>query len=176
MAVTSLSHVSFPYRAIVPGLASLLLLVVLAGCGIRQSAQGTEPHRETAAPARAAAIAATARSAVGTPYAWGGCDPATGFDCSGLLYWAYARHGITLPRTTQAQAAAGTETGCTTFRQGDILVFRMDGSKKTGLHAGIYSGHGRFVHSPKSGHTVREESMLKTYWQTRLRTCRRIIP
>ena len=46
----------------------------------------------------------------GTAYRWGGSTPQTGFDCSGLVQWAYAKAGIQLPRVTDAQFAAGNGT------------------------------------------------------------------
>ena len=69
-------------------------------------------HRKRAAPKptigeRAAAIALRA---VGVPYQWGGISPSTGFDCSGLVYWAYGRLGIKLPHSSYAlygRAAGG---------------------------------------------------------------------
>ncbi len=154
-----------------------LLLVCLAagGCAGRPAAPApSRPAVPDLAPsARARAVVHTARTGIGTPYAWGGCTPEQGFDCSGLVWWAFSENALSIPRTTEAQMNAGTDTHCTALRQGDILFFRISSK---GLHAGIYTGDGRFVHSPKSGHTVREESMRKAYWQQRLLACRRVAP
>lgn len=152
----------------------LCVAVLLAGCGSAHTG-GYAPRRADPAPTRQeAAVVNTARTAVGTPYRYGGCDPAQGFDCSGLIWWAYSTHGHDIPRTTSGQAAMGTSVSCDAPRLGDVVVFRI-ADKGLGLHAGIYSGRGHFVHSPKSGSVVREESLDKQYWQSRLFTCRRIL-
>ncbi|MFV0347613.1 MAG: C40 family peptidase [Halodesulfovibrio sp.] len=151
--------------------ACLCLTPALGGCGSRNTAtvvqDGPPPTRQEAA------IVRTARTVIGADYNYGGCNPAEGFDCSGLVWWAYQENGLSVPRTTSAQSTGGRPADCTYPRQGDVIVFRIS---HKGLHSGIYSGNGHFVHSPKSGHVVREESLRKDYWQSRLLTCRRYLP
>ncbi|UZP66531.1 C40 family peptidase [Desulfovibrio mangrovi] len=153
-------------------LLCLLLPLTLAGCGSRNTAS---THHDSGPPPtrHEAAIVQSAKAAIGTSYHFGGCNPAEGFDCSGLVWWAYNENGYAVPRTTDAQRKAGRATDCAAPRQGDVIVFRIS---EKGLHSGIYSGNGYFVHSPKSGHVVREESLRKNYWQSRLLTCRRYLP
>ncbi|MET7294081.1 NlpC/P60 family protein [Streptomyces griseoloalbus] len=105
---------------------------------------GTAP-----ASARAAAALAAARSALGKPYVWGANGPA-GFDCSGLTQWSYARAGVSLPRTSQAQRYAGRQVPLSEARPGDLVVYRSDAG-----HVGMYAGNGQVIHAPYPGAPVR---------------------
>ncbi|MEO3973000.1 C40 family peptidase [Streptomyces sp. CAU 1734] len=101
------------------------------------------------ASARAAAAVRAARSAVGRPYVWGASGPAA-FDCSGLMQWAYARAGVSLPRTSQAQGYAGRRVSLAEARPGDLITYRADAS-----HIGMYMGAGQVIHAPYPGAAVR---------------------
>jgi cell wall-associated NlpC family hydrolase len=90
------------------------------------------------------------RKQVGTPYVWGGSSP-SGFDCSGLIYWAANEIGVNVPRTTYGLIDAGTPVSTadrSEWETGD-LVFPHSG------HVSIYVGAGKVVESPRSGLTVR---------------------
>ncbi|MER6981738.1 NlpC/P60 family protein [Streptomyces carpinensis] len=102
-----------------------------------------------AASARAAAAVAAVRSALGRPYIWGADGP-SGFDCSGLMQWAYAQAGVHLPRTSQEQRHAGRQIPLSEARPGDLVVYRSDAS-----HVAMYVGHGRVIHAPHPGAPVR---------------------
>jgi cell wall-associated NlpC family hydrolase len=95
-------------------------------------------------------VVATAAAAMGTAYRLGGTT-AAGFDCSGLIQYAYAQHGIALPRTSAEQARAGVQVDrrLDALRPGDILTFSNSGGPVT--HVGLYVGDGRFVHSATGG-------------------------
>jgi hypothetical protein len=101
------------------------------------------------ASSRAATALAAARSALGTPYAWGGTGPG-GFDCSGLTYWAYQHAGVALPRTSQEQMRAGRRVPLAQARPGDLVVYRDDAS-----HVAMYVGNGWVIHAPYPGARVR---------------------
>ncbi|AKN73288.1 hypothetical protein QR97_29165 [Streptomyces sp. PBH53] len=98
---------------------------------------------------RAAAALAAARSALGRPYVWGANGP-SGFDCSGLMQWAYAHAGVHLPRTSQEQRFAGRQVPLSQARPGDLVVYRSDAS-----HVGMYAGNGQVIHAPYPGAPVR---------------------
>ncbi|MGW3665994.1 NlpC/P60 family protein [Streptomyces sp. NPDC005141] len=98
---------------------------------------------------RAAAAVAAARSALGRPYVWGANGPG-GFDCSGLMQWSYARAGIGLPRTSQAQRYAGHQVPLSQAQPGDLVTYRSDAS-----HVGMYVGNGQVIHAPYPGAPVR---------------------
>ncbi len=148
------------------------LALLLSGCGttyITAPDYGTRYDMSSLG----ARVAQTARSQVGAHYRLGGTTP-KGFDCSGLIWWAYRQYGIAVPRVTEAQANAGANVGGSPMRPGDILVFDTKRGR-TGLHTGLYTGNGRFVHSPTSGKLVREDSLNQEYWKTRLVRIRRIV-
>lgn len=91
---------------------------------------------------------AAAETQLGTPYVWGGSSPG-GFDCSGLVMWAYAQAGVSLPRTTYAQWGSGRHVSVADLQPGD-LVFAW------GLgHVTMYVGNGTVIHAPHSGDVVR---------------------
>jgi cell wall-associated NlpC family hydrolase len=93
-------------------------------------------------------VAAIAVREVGVRYRWGGISPASGFDCSGLLSWAYGRLGIKLPHSSYALYDRGRPIPRTGMKPGDVLFFSGLG------HVGIYVGRGRMVHAPHSGSHV----------------------
>ena len=74
-----------------------------------------------------------ARSVIGAPYVYGANGPSA-FDCSGLTSWAYRQAGVDIPRTSQAQAAAGTPVSLDALQPGDIIVYYSGAS-----HVGIYT-------------------------------------
>lgn len=126
---------------------------------------------KSATTAQAAAAVNAAREMIGTPYSWGGgsasgpstgicCSPngrsgsdITGFDCSGLTLYAYARAGISLPRTAAEQYAASEPVKPGQVRPGDLVFY---GSSPAGIHhVGIYIGGGWMIDAPRPGTKVR---------------------
>jgi hypothetical protein len=99
-------------------------------------------------------IVADAESYLGTPYVWGGENPRTGFDCSGLVQWVYAEAGISLPRVAQDQYDFGPHLASSApLDPGDLVFF---GSGPSGVeHVGIYVGNGEMVDAPYTGVDVR---------------------
>lgn len=79
-----------------------------------------------------------ARQFIGTKYSWGGATPKTGFDCSGLIYYAYKQKGINLPRTAKGMETAGIEVpSLQDVKVGDIIC--TPGSGQTGKHVKMVS-------------------------------------
>jgi cell wall-associated NlpC family hydrolase len=118
-------------------------------------AEGRTVPRPTAPPrtitGNAAGVVRTALSALGTPYEWGG-SAENGFDCSGLIQFAYARHGIRLPRTSRDQSTSGSVVTpiIEALKPGDILLFAAQpGGGVT--HVGMYVGEQTFIHSATTG-------------------------
>jgi cell wall-associated NlpC family hydrolase len=124
-------------------------------------------------------IIATATEAMGRPYAFGGTGAdGEGFDCSGLIQYAYGKHGITLPRRSTDQAREGRKIDRELKRlaAADILTFSNRGGQVT--HVGLYMGAGRFIHSASSGvqvSTLSAEDPYGRWWYKRWVGVRRIV-
>lgn len=139
------------------------------------------PPLATAAPSASSALAQgiiqSALDAMGTPYVWGGSD-ANGFDCSGLIRYAYHEHGIELPRRSSDQAREGIalEREIRDLLPGDILAFGSSPAQVT--HVGLYLGQGRFIHSASSGVRISllsQDDPDGRYWWQRWVAVRRIL-
>ena len=107
--------------------------------------------------------------AVGVPYRWGGSSPAGGFDCSGLVYWAYGRLGVSVPHSSYALYGLGRNVPRSRLKPGDVLFFSGLG------HVGLYIGRGRMVHAPYSGRTVEIVPLGRSHYGSRLVGARRLV-
>lgn len=110
---------------------------------------------------------------LGTPYRWGGTDPAKGFDCSGLVGYVFRNTlGIELPRVSRDMARSGEPvTDRAELAAGDLVFFGLRGRIN---HVGIYLGEGRFLHAPSRGKDVRVSSLDQGYWGARFLQARRV--
>jgi hypothetical protein len=137
------------------------------------------PRMSTPAARLADSVIATATEVMGRPYEYGGTgDDGGGFDCSGLIQYAYGRHGVTLPRRSVDQAREGTSVGKSyeALRPGDLLTFSNRGGPVT--HVGLYIGEGKFIHSATRGVQVSVLSGDDPYgrwWYVRWVGVRRIV-
>lgn len=135
---------------------------------VEETATQTFSHNSSAAQA----VVDTAMAQIGVPYTWGGTSPETGFDCSGLVYYAYGQNGYSLNRVAQNMYYNGVDVDLNDLQPGDILLF---GSSIYNIwHAALYIGNGNFVHAPYSGATVSVQSISSTYGM-RLVAARRIV-
>ncbi len=102
-----------------------------------------------AAPTRAAQIAVdTALAQQGKPYVWGGAGPDS-FDCSGLVMYAYAAAGISLPHSSSMQSTMGTPVAYSALQPGDLVFFYTPVS-----HVAMYIGNGQIVQASTEGQPV----------------------
>jgi cell wall-associated NlpC family hydrolase len=110
---------------------------------------------------------------LGVPYKYGGNSAETGFDCSGFVRAVFEESlGKVLPRRADEQAAATQPIERSELKPGDLVFFNT--MRRAFSHVGIYVGDGKFIHSPRSGSTVRVEDMRKAYWETRFNGARRV--
>lgn len=133
--------------------------------------------RFSTAATLADSVVETAAAEMGTAYRLGGTT-SEGFDCSGLIQYAYAQHGITLPRTSAEQARAGNpvDRRLEALRAGDILTFSTSGGPVT--HVGLYVGDGRFVHSASRGvqlSALSPDDPYGKWWWARWVGARRVV-
>jgi len=105
-----------------------------------------------------ARVVADAQQYLGIPYKWGGTDPATGLDCSGLTQRVFADLGISIPRVAADQANVGTKVASLADAQpGDLVFFGSPAH-----HVGIYVGGGQMLEAPHTGAKVRISSLNET--------------
>ena len=141
--------------------------------------RGAVVHRDDA-EAVALEVIRIAEGEIGTRYRLGGTGGAgDGFDCSGLIQYAFARYGIELPRRSVDQARRGREIGTriSELRAGDILTFSTSGGGRV-THVGLYMGDGRFIHSASRGVQVSRLSRddpQGRYWVRRWVGSRRVL-
>ena len=155
------------------------LAAATAGCaGSPVTPVADAPRHVTVVPrvadaAVGGAIADVAMGMVGTRYRYGGTDPLEGFDCSGLVYYAYEQAGYRVPRTSQELFRAARKISVGDADPGDIMFFQ-DQTKLS--HVGIYLGDGLFVHAPATGQNVAVDSLKSPYFQEHLVAVGRLLP
>jgi murein DD-endopeptidase len=157
-------------------ICSLLLLIpaslaalIIAGC----ASSPAESSRQAPASLPTSASHPSVRVAtamLGTPYRYGGSSP-RGFDCSGLVYYAFRETGFRVPRTTGAQLRHSRPVPLSELLPGDLLFFRQRSSRVS--HVGIYVGNDWFIHAPSRGKRVSYDSIQNHYWKSRLVTAGR---
>jgi cell wall-associated NlpC family hydrolase len=106
------------------------------------------------------AAVAAAESQIGVPYVWGGASPGRGFDCSGLVMWAWEQAGVGLPHNAQAQYDDTAHISEGDLQPGDLVFFGTSAGSIE--HVGMYVGGGTMVHAPHTGATVTYQSIH--YW------------
>jgi len=128
------------------------------------------PQTDTvvAPPETHGGVVGIALSQVGVPYVWGGASP-SGFDCSGLVMWAYAQVGISLPHSSYAQFTMGVPVAKSDLQPGDLVFF--DGAG----HVGIYIGNGQFVEAPHTGAFVQVSNLNEGWYASAYAGARRIM-
>lgn len=126
---------------------------------------------------KASDMVLSAMNFLGVPYRRGGNTADTGFDCSGFTRHIFELSlGHVLPRRVDDQASAPglIKVKRDELKPGDLVFFNT--LKRTFSHVGIYIGEGKFIHSPRSGASVRVEDMRYAYWSKRFTGARRAPP
>ena len=102
---------------------------------------------------------------LGAPYVWGGSAP-SGFDCSGLVWYAVRQSGKSISRGLQGEYNSGAHPGRDELKPGDLVFFQN--TYTPGLsHNGIYIGNGQFVHAADEQSGVTISSLSSGYWSSR---------
>jgi len=171
LSAFALAALTFAVAVSVP-----LAVLLIGGPGSATAAVTVKP-RELKPPIRKPKLppptlgeraARIALRAVGTPYRWGGESPSSGFDCSGLVRWAYGRIGVTLPHNSYALYREGRRVSRIRMKPGDVLFFEGLG------HVGLYLGRDRMVHAPQSGRRVEVVRLGGSNYGLRLIGARRV--
>ena len=129
--------------------------------------------RAPSASALVATVVETALAQRGAPYRVGGSEPQKGFDCSGLVQFAFGQHDVDLPRTVAQQYRVGRAVKRRDLQRGDLVFFGKSGQIPT--HVGIVIDSETFVHAPDTGAVVRVEHLDTDYWRPRFRAAKRVI-
>jgi cell wall-associated NlpC family hydrolase len=162
------------FGALLLRLAAALIALPLAGCfhagGLPERSGAQAVDTATADPVRSR-IVFTALQMVGVPYRYGGEAP-DGFDCSGLVQYAYRHAGLSVPRTSREQLKASRPVALDEAHPGDLLFFRS----RDYSHVGIYVGEGRFVHAPATNRTVSIGSLAESYYRSHFVRAGRLTP
>ncbi|WP_347877338.1 C40 family peptidase [Furfurilactobacillus milii] len=94
-------------------------------------------------------------SEIGKPYVWGATGPYA-FDCSGLVQYAYAQAGVSLPRVTYQQENAGFAVSLSNLKSGDLLFW---GARGNSYHVAVYIGNWQMIEAPYPGASVHVASL-----------------
>jgi cell wall-associated NlpC family hydrolase len=151
--------------------ASIAVAAVLCACASQEPV--TSRRSSTAAGGEVASqrpknsldlgerAAVVAVRQLGVPYRYGGSNQ-SGFDCSGLVHYAYSKAGKSIPRTTGGLWNELKPVSANNLRVGDLLFFNIDG---TISHVGLYLGSRRFVHAPSTGRDVTIDQLDSGYYR-----------
>jgi cell wall-associated NlpC family hydrolase len=132
------------------------------------SSGGSDDFIDGQAPdPRYGGVVGVAMQYLGVPYVWGGASP-SGFDCSGLVQYAFARVGVSLPHNAAMQYGYGSPVSRAMLAPGDLVFFNGLG------HVGIYIGGGQFVHAPHTGDVVKISSLNDSWYASTYYGARRL--
>lgn len=152
-------------------IVAFVLIMTVSACSGHAPAQPAVRSATHVPKASAAAgmtvgdrAAVVAVRQIGVPYRYGGHD-AAGFDCSGLVHYAYSKAGKSMPRTTAGLWREMHPVAESELRTGDVLFFDIEGKVS---HVGLYLGEQRFVHAPSTGREVSIESLDSDFYRKAL--------
>jgi cell wall-associated NlpC family hydrolase len=168
--------------ALIAGAATAAPVALLAGV----TAAAPPPPSRPSAPTPAAVLLAPtgnapveiARGYLGVPYVFGGSNPATGLDCSGLVQLVYRQLAIALPRTAQQQYAATTRVPREELQPGDLVFFARTYADPHDwiTHVGIYIGGGMQINAPTPGQVVSIQPVFSGFWGAHFASGGRVRP
>ena len=140
------------------------------------AAKTANPQVAAASARQSSAVLSRAVNMLGTPYRWGGSTPAKGFDCSGLVKYAFNDvQDVDLPRTSNAMAQGhGIKVARKDLKPGDLIFFNIKSRRVN--HVAIYLGNDRFIHAPRRGKRVSIDTLNKPYWKKHYVVAKRVLP
>jgi len=155
--------------------AALCLLALLVSCGSPAPQRSPAASRvsQYAPPSREQAreVVMYALGLMDIDYRFGGKNPESGLDCSGMVRYIYRNAlGVDLPPSAAGIAQIGREIEAARLAPGDLVFFNTTG--KPFSHVGIYLGNDRFIHAPSSNGKIKVSSLKTTYYAKRLEAAR----
>ena len=155
-------------------IACLSLVISSASASLKPRPTFIESLKEPAITDVIGNVIDRAHELLGTPYKWGGTSADQGFDCSSFLVYLFKTEAnIQIPRTTAAMHRSTAATiKRTALKPGDAVFFKGNGRGQVS-HVGLYIGEGKFIHSPRTGKSVRIDSLSNRYWNKHYTTAKR---
>lgn len=153
---------------------SFFCLAIVSLSFVISTASANFKPRPTFAPAAISDVVDRAHELLGTPYKFGGTSVQQGFDCSSFLVYLFKTEAnIQIPRTTAAMHRSTAATVArNALKPGDAVFFRGNGRGQVS-HVGLYIGEGKFIHSPRTGKSIRIDSLSNRYWNKHYTTAKR---
>lgn len=150
------------------------LLIVSLSLAISSASANLQRAPAFAPPPTIDNVIDRAHELLGTSYKLGGASVKQGFDCSSFLVYLFKTEAnIHLPRTTSAMHRSTAATvKRNALQPGDAVFFRGNGRGQVS-HVGLYIGEGKFIHSPRTGKSVRIDSLANSYWNRNYTTAKR---
>jgi cell wall-associated NlpC family hydrolase len=153
------------------------LAIVSLSLAISSASANLQPRSTFTVPVKEASINDVidrAHELLGTPYKWGGSSAEQGFDCSSFLVYLFkTQANIQIPRTTVAMHRSTAPTiQRRALKPGDAVFFKGNGRGQVS-HVGLYIGEGKFIHSPRTGKSIRIDSLSNSYWNKHYTTAKR---
>lgn len=143
----------------------LLVAIIVAGCG-EVAVQEPEQRPQPAQPGKRDEVVLYALGLMGVDYRFGGKNPSSGFDCSGMVSYIYKNAvGVNLPHNAYRIAQISKRIGLSQIKPGDLVFF--DTLHRPFSHVGIYIGNGRFVHAPGNSGKIRISNLSSGYFAKR---------
>ena len=155
-------------------LKSFFCFVIIGLSFSISSASANLQPRPTFAPTAISGVVDRAHELLGTPYKFGGTSVQQGFDCSSFLVYLFKTEAnIQIPRTTAAMHRSTAATVArNALKPGDAVFFKGNGRGQVS-HVGLYIGEGKFIHSPRTGKSIRIDSLSNSYWNKNYTTAKR---
>ena len=155
-----------------------LISIVLASCGSSRTTSEAKIHKtEKVSEEKRSSIVNYAKTFEGTRYKFGGTSK-KGMDCSGLVFTAFNKENIALPRISRDMAKKGKRISLSQSSEGDLVFFRTNKSRTAINHVGLViksqSGEILFIHSTTSKGVI-ISSLEENYWKKAFVEVRRVI-
>ncbi len=132
------------------------------------AAEVTTATTEPAPSSQYGGVVGIAMRYLGVPYVWAGASPSAGFDCSGLVVYAFGELGVNVPHSTYSLWTMGTAVSKDQLEPGNLVFFDGLG------HMGIYIGGGQFVHAPHTGDVVKVSGLGESWYAATYMGARRL--
>ncbi|NNM81785.1 MAG: C40 family peptidase [Burkholderiales bacterium] len=147
-------------------LAVFLLVAILAGCGSAPLVEQAPPAPSSPFQAKRDEVVMYALGLMDTDYRFGGANPSSGLDCSGMVSYIYRNAvGMRLPHNAYSMAKMVKRVGRRELKPGDLVFFNT--LHRPYSHVGIYIGKGRFVHAPGTNGKIRISHLDSGYFSRR---------